>query len=588
MKKTLLILLAILTLACSSEDSLTNEQEQQDETFNLTTDVNSVMPLRYVIVNTDITLSQNTYNGVFGGQEIVLTKSSENTLIFTVPEVNEGNYILELTIDDKYGYLIFFISNNIVQDVNEVLNTELLNPLNELNQNIDDLITDTSLSQEVTASLASANQMLDDFFTKFNTLSNEEKIETARFYNANPLFTSDYLNISTRSINGNPDYDCFNFNARSVVLTTVAIIAFTAIAVELGAAGPAVALAALGGFVAGVYASAAIISGAQEKLLDDCLYPLKNSLFDDLSGDLTNGTTDLRSPNNFEMYNNTFKSFSIISTDRHIVSSDINNTNEVVSITVEKLNLVHEKWDILKNKVNTLITNTTNWFNSWFSSSTANYELITYDFDEIPSNSEEFENDGESEFIIIEDFPADVDVEVILESNNSISLKLNTDESTLPRTVTGKIKYDDGDFKTESEFNTLITLGDVHPTWATGSWNNWQSQGWLEDTGSGCWTTITRTVNGEIFYFRYYPLSFYRYELFSDGTATLRQPTNGCEDIPGETEYGTWSVINNKLKIVIANELWVEVNNFTETITDYEYFVGSQVSGELFLNNFKR
>ncbi len=456
MKKTLLILLAILTFGCSSEDNLTDEQEQQEEIFTITTEENSVTPLRYVIVNTNISLSQNTYSGTFGGQEIELTKSSENTLIFTVPEVSEGNQLLELTINNKNGIIDFYVSNNIIQDVNEVLNTELLNPLNELNQNIDELITDTSLSQEVIASLTSANQMLDDFFTKFNTLSNEEKLEAARFYNANPLFTSDYLNLSNRSINGNPDYDCFNFNARSVILTTVTIIGFSAVAADLGAAGPAVAVAALAGFVVGVYASAALISGAQEKLLDDCVFPKNHSLLDDLGDGFNDSTNELRSSNNIEVYNNSFKSFSIISTDRHIIASDISNTNEIVSFTVEKLNLVHEKWNNLKNDINTLITNTNNWLNNWFPFANSNIELISYEFDDVPINSEEFENDGESEFISIQDFPADVSIEVITDGPNSIKLKLNTDPSTLPRTVSGKIKYDDGDFVTEDEFNVTI------------------------------------------------------------------------------------------------------------------------------------
>ena len=37
-----------------------------------------------------------------------------------------------------------------------------------------------------------------------------------------------------------------------------------------------------------------------------------------------------------------------------------------------------------------------------------------------------------------------------------MNLKFKADESTLPRTVTGKIKYNDGDFSNEKEFTIFL------------------------------------------------------------------------------------------------------------------------------------
>jgi hypothetical protein len=445
MKKAILILLSIITFGCSKDDNPVSEQQ---ETFTITTETSSVMPLRYVIVNTDISLTENTYIGNFGGQEMQLVKSSENELIFVAPQINSGIQLLELTIGDKKGSLSFEVTENIVQNTNETLSTELINPINELNQDITDLISNNTFSQEVSNGLISANQMLNDYLTKFNTLSEEEKTEVAKFYNANPFFTSDFLNVSARTMmNGNSDYDCFNLNSERVVLTTVTVLGFVAALPHLNAAGPIGSVTALAGFIAGVYAAHSIISAAHELLINECFIPFEHALNDSFGNS-----------NNFEVNNNSFTNFSLTSKDRHIIASDIANSNAVVAFTLEKINVVKGKWQTLKNGVNNIISTTSNWFNSWFGSSSSDYELITYEFPNIPESSDEAENDGESEFITIENFPSDVSVEVNVASDNSINLKLNADETTLPRTITGKIKYDDGDFVTENEFNVTLNV----------------------------------------------------------------------------------------------------------------------------------
>ncbi len=444
MKKNILLLLFLLTLACSKDD--TTENNPQQETFQLTTESNSVMPQRFVIVNTSITLAQNQYAGTFGEQNIELYKSSDNELIFTVPEINSGNQTLKLEINNKIGSLDFQVSENNVQDPNNIITTELINPINSISQDINNYLTNNSFSQEVTSSLNSANQMINDFLTKFNTLSNEEKIEVAKFYNANPLFTTDFLNVASRiSMTSNSDYDCFHVNSEKVVLTTITVLGFVAFLPSLNAAGPLGSITALVGFVTGVYAAHSILSAAHELLINECFLPFKHALSDGFGNS-----------NDFEVNNGSFQNFTITTKDRHIIASDIANSNAVVAYTIEKMNVIKSKWNTLKNGVNNIISNTSNWFSSWFGSSSSSYEPISYDYEDIPETSEEVESEGDSEFITIEDFPSDVNVEATIASDNSIDLKLTADESTLPRTVTGKIKYNDGEFATEDEFSVLI------------------------------------------------------------------------------------------------------------------------------------
>ncbi len=449
MKTIIIILLTVLTFGCSKDKNSVpiddNSLPEQQETFNLTTKTNTVMPLQYVIVHTEITLNQNSYNGTIGGQEIELIKSSENELIFIVPQVNAGTQLLELTIGNKNGKLNLKVSENIILNVNEIINTELVDPVNILNQNINDLLSNNTFSEEITNNLISANQMIDEYLIKFNTLSEEEKLEVAKFYNANPLFTNDFFNLSEKIIlQDNSGYDCFKVNSKRVVLTTVTVLGFVAALPHLNAAGPFGSITALVGFVAGVYAAQSIISASHQLLLHECFLPFEHALNDSY------GNSD-----NFEINNDFFQNFTITSKDRHIIASDIANSNAVVSYTIEKINVVTGKWQKLKNGINTLISNSSSWFSSWFSSS-SNYQLITYEFEDIPQNSEELEFDGESEFISIEDFPTDIDVEVNITSDNSIDLKLTTNESTLPRTVNGKIIYSDGDFVTENSLTVII------------------------------------------------------------------------------------------------------------------------------------
>lgn len=514
MKKTFLILVAILMFGCSEDDTSTSEQDdtstsEQQETFTISTESNSVIPFRYVIVSTDVTLNQQTYSGSFGGQEIELIKSAENELIFVVPDVSQGPHSLEITIDNKNGILVFQVSNNQVQDIAETINTELIVPLNELNQNIDDLLLNYPLSLEVRNSLISSNKMLDDFITKFSTLSEEERIEVAKFYNANPLFTNDYLNLSNRMINGNSDYDCFNVNSNRVILTTLTVLTFVAALPHLSAVGPLGSITALTGFIAGVYAAQAIISTAQELLINECFLPFEHALNDNLGNS-----------NNFEVFNDEFQNFTITSTNRHIISNDVSNPNTAVSFTLAKLNVVHEKWEALKNGINSILSNISNWFNNWFSSSSSKYDLITYEFENIPNNSEEIIFDGDSEFITIADFPSDVNVLVNVASDNSINLKLTADESTLPRTVTGKVKYNDGDFNTENEISMLLQVTDSTEIYRQSAIGNYTVTNFQ---GNGPDTVLTCQLNdgGQVIY------RIYDDPAWTDGTEF----------------YATWSIV---------------------------------------------
>ncbi|XMO85941.1 hypothetical protein AAFN75_14215 [Algibacter sp. AS12] len=572
MKKIFLIFISILLFGCSEDEQ--NPETTIKESFNLTTENSSVMPLGFVIVNTDVPLSQDTYSGKFGNQEIELKKSSDNELVFLIPEINQGNQLLELTIGNKSGNLDFQVLNNDVQNIEQVIANEVITPFNSFNNEITNLLNSNVYNEEITTQLETSQLILNNYLTQLSQISNDEKREVARFFNANPIFTTDYLNLEKRNSSFNPAWDCLRDNKAKIVLTSVGIVAFVKIIVLSGST-PIGPIAAAVGVTGGIYAAVSIVSAINESVLDECFLPIENLLND------SEGNSD-----NFEIDNNSFEPFSIKTKIRHLISTDVNGNNAIVSILISKLNYIKSKWLDIKNYINDKVSNATSWFCGWFSSGCPNYNLITYDFEGIPNSSDEFETPGDSEFIFIEDFPSDVDVEVNIASDNSINLKFNSDENSLPRTVTGKIKYDDGDFITTNDFSVTIEDVDIHPSWATGAWFWWHNQGFESNDGTGCWTTITRNIDGQTIYFRYYPESFFRYILLSDGTATQRQPTQGCEDVPGDIENGTWSVRNNVLEIIINGELYFQLNDFNENNQTYEKI--DEYSGVYYLDYFQR
>lgn len=448
MKKIALVLLAFISiLSCSKkEDEIITETVL--ETFEITSEQTSVKPLELVIItSSEVNFTQDYYKGIINETEIELIKTENNELIFSIPsETTSGSAKLELIIGDKKGELSLNITENIVQNIEAVVNTEVIEPFNEFENDLDILISNNSNSQNVKEQLETAKQMISAFLNKYNTLSNDEKMKVAQFFNANPIFTSDFLNLSTKSsLNGNTDYDCFKFNSKKVVYTTVSILTFINYLPHLTRVGPLGSIAALSAFVAGIYGAVAIISAAQEQLLNDCFLPFENFLKDG------SGNTD-----DFELNNDSNYTFQIFSKDRKLVSSDLNSSNSILSTTVRKFNTAKQKWNTLKNGINSIISSTTNWFSGWFGAVSSSFKTITYEFKEIPSTSDEIETNGDSEFITVEDFPSDVKVEYSIASDNSINLKFKADESTLPRTVTGKIKYNDGDFTNENEFSVVL------------------------------------------------------------------------------------------------------------------------------------
>lgn len=466
MKKIAFVVLAFVSiLSCSKkEDEIIPDTVL--ETFEISSEQTSVKPLEFIIISSsEVSFTQKSYKGTINETEIDLIKTENNNLIFSLPQIDSGNATLKLTINNKVGEINFNVSQNIVQNPNSIIENEVTTPLNNYQNDIQELISDNTFSLEIKEQLASAKQAIDEYINKLATLSEEEKMNVAKFFNANPLLTSDYLNLSNKSFNGksNTKYSSIKKSALKLVIVIATVVTAAEIIAPLVVKG----IAALGTFLgvstvgAGIIVTAlgaaAIIHAEHSKILNSAFLPFENLLMDNDGNYLEKNYNKNKTINNgYEINNNTNYIFSIISRDRLLNSSDINNNNSDISELVKKVEILESKWNSFKNGVNTIVSNTTNWFGSWFSSSATTFKLITYELKSLPSTTDTVETNGDSEFITVENFPTDVEVEYSVVSDNSIKLKFKADESTLPKTFTGKIKYNDGYFSNENEFSVVL------------------------------------------------------------------------------------------------------------------------------------
>ena len=480
---------------------LSCETEQEVELLSISLDNHVLRPMEIVTIDViDHSILEENYSGKLGDMDILLYRVSENALLFTVPDMDEGYAVLDVTIDGKNANWSISIENNVVENPEVVINTELINPINELEEELEELLLDQDLNDIQILNLTKSKQLIQQFKEKFNTLSNQEKQEVAMFYNVNPLLTSGLPGFENRSITSNGSYDCFKVNQHKVVRTTVAIIGFVTFLPNLVATGPLGSIAALTGFVAGVYAAYNIISVAHEKIRNNCFFP-SSSFFKDDSGNT----------GNFTVYNGDFNGFDVRTIERRITSDDIDNPNPIVSYTIERINVIKARWQQLKNGINNIVNTTSNWFNSWLGNSSSEFDIIDYNLEDFPNTSVEQETDGSSEFISIDDLPSDVTATISIEDENRVNVKFDAPEATLPRTISAKIKYDDGDFRTTSEFQLSMQQPiDSIPIYENAVLGNW---------------TVANDDGSSAYILEVYPNGTGKYVGYADGTPFWQNQT---------------------------------------------------------------
>lgn len=202
MKKTLLILLTIFAFACSKDDNSSTEPENIEQ--NITVESNNVKTFEVVSVTANnIELTNNTYQASLGNNEISLIKYDDNTLIFSVPEIEQGTYSLSFSL----GTIELNVTETQVSNTDDIIQNVFDNFSNDID-NLDN--SDPFIANEITEAESYNTEVL----ALYNSLNDEQKRQTAMFYEANKEVFENFKNDIASNLNGpatlsrTPQSDC--------------------------------------------------------------------------------------------------------------------------------------------------------------------------------------------------------------------------------------------------------------------------------------------------------------------------------------------------------------------------------------------
>ena len=224
MKPALLILISIIIFGCSKDNNSPTEPIEQ----NLIVENNDVQTFEIVSVEVNnLELANNTYQATFGNSEITLTKYDSNTLIFSVPEIEQGIYTLSLSL----GAIEFNVTTTQVSNTDGIIQNVFNNFSTDLS-NLDN--SDPFIASEIT----DAESFNAEVLTLYNSLNDEQKRQTAMFYEANKEAFENFKNGIASNLNGpttltrTPQSDCPTDEYKSFYSCTATNLGNSAIALK--------------------------------------------------------------------------------------------------------------------------------------------------------------------------------------------------------------------------------------------------------------------------------------------------------------------------------------------------------------------
>ena len=441
MKKALFILSLVLICVTCKEDDPNNPGGGNPNVFTLETETTSVIPVQLItLTSPNISFTQTEYEAKLGTIDVTLYKNPNNDLVFIMPEVASGSYSLDLVIDEKNGSIIFNVGVNTIANVEATLEEEILTPFAVFQDNIDTLLSEGGLSSEQLSQLNSAKQMDADFQTKYATLTSEEKMEAARFFNANPIFSTS-LNRSAELLgifqanNREMGFDCLNAHAPGFLSS------FAVVVIGVGLIGVGThlhpAAAAIGIFITliGGYIALQITYNYWDQILD-CVFP---DNIDAVSNLVNNNN---RGGNEEIFFNDQDKRMQLIMQARHLIRSDVNSSSSLIAEVAQTFIFLEDNWTNLSSIVNNWIGNISHSIYGWLGVGQL-YEPLLTDIIPLPESSPLEEVIGDSGFLYIDSLPSDVIGTLWPQGDGEFDIRLLADENTLPRSFPMKLRYED-------------------------------------------------------------------------------------------------------------------------------------------------
>ena len=184
-----------------------------------------VQTFELINVDSSIYLEEQEYNAVINNLEIQLFRTDDYQLTFTVPELESGEY----TLTSGLGKLVLNVAETQVSNTEEIIQ----NVFENFNTEIDNLdSSDPFIANEITEAESYNNEVLE----LYNSLSYEQKRQTAMFYEANKEVFENFKNDIITNLNGPtalssiPQTDCPTHSSKSFYTCTAENLGNSAIA----------------------------------------------------------------------------------------------------------------------------------------------------------------------------------------------------------------------------------------------------------------------------------------------------------------------------------------------------------------------
>ena len=224
MKKAILILCTIFIVGCSDDDATSTEPTSQD----LTTESINVKTFEIVTITVNnLELTNSRYQGTFGNSEITLAKFDDKSLIFSVPEIEEGTHSLSFSL----GSIEFNVTETQVSNTDELIQ----NVFDNFSTDIGDLDNNNPL---IADEITNAQAYNAEVYSLYSSLTDEQKRQTAMFYDANKEIFKNFkndvfsnLNAST-TLSRTPQSNCPTNDFKSFYSCTAENLGNSAIALK--------------------------------------------------------------------------------------------------------------------------------------------------------------------------------------------------------------------------------------------------------------------------------------------------------------------------------------------------------------------
>ena len=189
MKKIQLLLIAAIIFIAGCKKTSTDQTEPSVSAVQTVVQVAQVIQLK-----SGLTLNQR-YEGTFGETAVEITRTSDSTLAFIIPEVSPGGHQLKFSL----GTINFTVNPSVAVDADQIATKAFENFDGQLDG------FDPANEQQL-VELNEISQFRDEVETLVNSLTAAQKIEMARFYEANK---ASFHTFSTNTI--------FNLNASTTM-----------------------------------------------------------------------------------------------------------------------------------------------------------------------------------------------------------------------------------------------------------------------------------------------------------------------------------------------------------------------------------